>query len=66
VVIAIATRRWAVALGAAGPVVLGVVPARAVLGGAKGPALIPVLGRTARMQLATGVLLTLGLLLSAS
>ena len=65
VVLAVATQRWAVALGALGPLVLGVVPARAVLDGARGPALIPVLGRTARTQLATGVLLSLGLILSA-
>ena len=65
VVLAVSTQRWAVALGALGPLVLGVVPARAVLGGARGPALIPVLGRTARTQLATGVLLSLGLILSA-
>jgi 1,4-dihydroxy-2-naphthoate octaprenyltransferase len=65
VVLAVATQRSAVALGALGPLVLGVVPARAVLDGARGPALIPVLGRTARTQLATGVLLSLGLILSA-
>ena len=65
VVLAVATQRWAVALGALGPLLFGVVPARAVLDGARGPALIPVLGRTARTQLATGVLLSLGLILSA-
>ncbi|MGD9702521.1 MAG: 1,4-dihydroxy-2-naphthoate polyprenyltransferase [Acidimicrobiia bacterium] len=66
VAIAIVTRRWAIALGALGPAVLGFVPARTVLRGATGQALIPVLGRTARTQLATGVLLTLGLILTAT
>jgi 1,4-dihydroxy-2-naphthoate octaprenyltransferase len=40
-----------------------VVPVRAVLSGAKGPALIPVLGATARIELAYAVLLTIGLIL---
>jgi 1,4-dihydroxy-2-naphthoate octaprenyltransferase len=50
------------------PVLLGVLamplairPARAVLGGAVGPALIPVLGETGRLQLVWGVLVTAGL-----
>ena len=50
------------------PVLLGVLamplairPARAVLGGAVGPALIPVLGETGRLQLVWGVLVTVGL-----
>jgi len=63
--VAVATRRWAVMIGALGPLVLGMLPARAVIGGAAGPALIPVLGRTGRTQLATGLLLVIGLLLSA-
>lgn len=63
--VAIATERWAVALGVLGPVVVGAVAVRAVLAGARGPALIPVLGRTGRTQLATGALLVAGLLLSA-
>lgn len=42
---------------------LAVPPIRAVRGGATGPALIPVLGATGRVQLATGVLLAVGLAL---
>jgi 1,4-dihydroxy-2-naphthoate octaprenyltransferase len=38
-------------------------PARRVLGGASGSALIPVLGDTARLQLVAGLLLTVGVLL---
>ena len=37
----------------------------AVLSGAKGPALIPVLGGTGRLQLVYGILLSVGLFLSA-
>ena len=48
---------------------LAIVPARKpvtdVLGGAKGPALIAVLGATGRVQLAYGALLTLGIALTA-
>jgi 1,4-dihydroxy-2-naphthoate octaprenyltransferase len=40
---------------------LAVLPIRAVRAGAQGPALISALGRTGRLQLAFGVLLTLGL-----
>ena len=40
---------------------LAVPPIRSVLGGAAGPALIPVLGATGRLQLVTGLLLTIGL-----
>ena len=43
---------------------LAVPPARAVLGGAIGPALIPVLGGTGRVQLAFGALFALGIALS--
>ena len=39
--------------------------ARAVLRGARGPALIPVLGGTGRLQLAVGALATIGLLLGS-
>jgi len=46
-------------------VMAGGTPIKAVLGGAKGPALIPVLGQTGRMQLVFGVLLTAGLVVSA-
>jgi 1,4-dihydroxy-2-naphthoate polyprenyltransferase len=45
--------------------VLAIRPVQAVLGGAVGPALIPVLGHTGRLQLAFGVLLAAGLWLSA-
>jgi 1,4-dihydroxy-2-naphthoate octaprenyltransferase len=40
---------------------LAIAPVQAVRGGAKGPALIPVLGATGKVQLATGLLLALGL-----
>ena len=63
--VAVATQRWMISVGALGPLVLGLPPARAVIGGASGPALIPVLGRTGRTQLVTGALLVVGLLLSA-
>ena len=43
--------------------VVAIAPARQVLGGADGPALIPVLGATGRVQLVYGVLLTVGLAL---
>lgn len=46
-------------------IMAGGTPIKAVLGGAKGPALIPVLGQTGRMQLVFGVLLTAGLIVSA-
>ena len=42
---------------------LAVAPVRAVLGGARGPALIAVLGATARVEIAYAVLLTIGLAL---
>ncbi len=42
---------------------LAVAPIRAVRSGAKGPALIPVLGLTGKVQLALGLLLALGLAL---
>jgi 1,4-dihydroxy-2-naphthoate octaprenyltransferase len=44
---------------------LAVPPVRAVLGGASGPRLIPVLGATGRVQLVAGGLLALGLALTA-
>jgi 1,4-dihydroxy-2-naphthoate polyprenyltransferase len=44
---------------------LGRRPVIAVLGGARGPELIPVLGETGRVQLAFGALLALGLWLTA-
>jgi 1,4-dihydroxy-2-naphthoate octaprenyltransferase len=42
-------------------IVLAVAPVRAIRAGARGPALIPVLGGTARLQLAYGALATIGL-----
>ena len=60
----------AVAAGWRVPALLGLLavpfavrPARSVLGGATGPALIPVLGETGRLQLVWGALLTIGLAL---
>jgi 1,4-dihydroxy-2-naphthoate octaprenyltransferase len=55
-------RPWSLlALAAA---LLAVVPVRAVLRGAVGPALIGVLQATARLELVFGVLLTVGLWLA--
>ena len=61
-IVAVAWRPWA-ALGLVG-VVPGAAPIRIVLGGAHGPALIPVLAMTGRVQLVSGLLLALGLALS--
>jgi 1,4-dihydroxy-2-naphthoate octaprenyltransferase len=44
---------------------LALAPIRIVRGGARGPALIPVLGGTGRLQMAFGALATVGLLLSS-
>jgi 1,4-dihydroxy-2-naphthoate octaprenyltransferase len=44
---------------------LAVPPLRTVLGGARGPALIPVLVATGRLHLAAGALFALGLWLSS-
>jgi len=49
------------ALLALAAVPLAVIPVRLVRAGARGPALIGALGRTGRLQMAFGVLLTLGL-----
>jgi 1,4-dihydroxy-2-naphthoate octaprenyltransferase len=63
VVVAAAWRPWVlVALLAAA---MAAVPVRAVRDGARGPALIPVLGATGRLQLAFGVLATVGLLIGS-
>ena len=40
---------------------LAIAPTRVVLGGAKGPALIPVLVATGRLQLGYGLFTTVGL-----
>lgn len=62
IAIALVDRPWA-AIG-----LLGILVARpavkAVLGGAKGPALIPVLGLTGKVQLATGLLAALAMAVS--
>ncbi|HWL44394.1 MAG TPA: 1,4-dihydroxy-2-naphthoate polyprenyltransferase [Ilumatobacter sp.] len=54
-------RPWA-ALGVVA-LAVAIQPVKAVLGGAKGPALIPVLGGTGKVQLAYGSLLAIGLLI---
>jgi 1,4-dihydroxy-2-naphthoate octaprenyltransferase len=64
IVIAAAAWRWPVLLALLA-IPLAVAPARTVLGGARGPALIPVLGGTGRLQLAVGALATIGLLLGS-
>ena len=56
-------RPWVLVALVAAP--LAIQPARTVLGGATGPALIPVLGDTGRLQLALGALATLGLAIGA-
>ncbi|MBX6766569.1 MAG: 1,4-dihydroxy-2-naphthoate polyprenyltransferase [Actinomadura rubrobrunea] len=62
IVLAVAAPRpWALLALLAAP--LSVPPAQAVMGGATGPALIPVLGQTGRLQLAFGALLGVGLAL---
>jgi len=57
------SRPWAVLVLGAGVVAGPAV--RRVMGGAEGPDLIDVLGRTGRIQLAAGLLLAVGLALSA-
>ena len=65
VLVAVATgwRPWVLLALLAVP--LAVVPARTVLNGARGPALIPVLGGTGRVQLAVGALATIGLIVGS-
>jgi 1,4-dihydroxy-2-naphthoate polyprenyltransferase len=63
VAVAAAWRPWVLIALLAAP--LAVVPARAVLSGARGPALIPVLGGTGRLQLAVGALATIGLVVGS-
>jgi 1,4-dihydroxy-2-naphthoate octaprenyltransferase len=60
---AAAWRPWV--LVALASIVLARPPVHAVRSGARGPALIPVLGGTGRLQLAFGALATIGLLLSS-
>ena len=62
VAVAIITRPWTALVVAAIP--FAVVPVRIVLRGAKGRDLIAVLGNTGRLQMAYGMLATVGLLLS--
>ena len=64
-VIALVTGRQGIATGAMGPLIVGMPPQQAVMRQAKGRDLIPVLGGTGKVQLATGLLLTLGLAFSA-
>ncbi len=59
VAVAAIERPWALLGLLAAP--LAVPPCRAVLGGAAGPALIPVLGQTGKLQLAFGFAATVGL-----
>lgn len=63
-VIATATFRWPALLGLIG-LAAAMNPIRTVLSGARGPALIPVLGANGRTQLLTGLGLTVGLILGA-
>ncbi len=63
IVAALVWRPW-VLLGLVA-IVVAVAPIRAVRAGVRGPALIPVLGATGRLQIAFGVLATAGLLLSS-
>jgi 1,4-dihydroxy-2-naphthoate octaprenyltransferase len=56
-----APRPWALLALIAAP--LSLAPTQRVLGGAAGPALIPALGETSRLQIAYGVLLAIGLAL---
>ncbi len=61
-VVAVITRPWTALVVVAVP--LAVVPVRIVLRGAKGRDLFAVLGNTGRLQMAYGLLATIGLLLS--
>lgn len=56
-----AVRPWALLALAAVP--LAIAPVRAVLGGAAGQRLLPVLGATGRLQLVVGALLAVGIVL---
>ncbi|MDO8389904.1 MAG: 1,4-dihydroxy-2-naphthoate polyprenyltransferase [Actinomycetota bacterium] len=60
--IALTGRPWA-AIGLVG-IVVAVPALKAVLGGAKGSALIPVLGATGKVQLVTGMVAALGIAIS--
>jgi 1,4-dihydroxy-2-naphthoate octaprenyltransferase len=61
-VAAIAARPWALLALLAAP--LSIPPTRRVLGGAKGPELIAVLGETGRLQISFGALLAIGIALA--
>ncbi|MET0144989.1 MAG: 1,4-dihydroxy-2-naphthoate polyprenyltransferase [Ilumatobacteraceae bacterium] len=63
IVAGIAWRPWTLLALAA--VIVAVAPIRVVRSGATGPALIPVLGATGRLQIVFGALATIGLLLSS-
>ncbi|HEX6468884.1 MAG TPA: 1,4-dihydroxy-2-naphthoate polyprenyltransferase [Streptosporangiaceae bacterium] len=56
-----APRPWALLALLAGP--LSLPPTQRILGGATGPELIPALGQTARLEIAYGILLAIGLAL---
>ena len=60
-IIAVDGRPWS-ALGLVG-VALAIKPVRTIVGGAQGGALIPVLGGTGKLQLATGLLAAVGIAL---
>jgi 1,4-dihydroxy-2-naphthoate octaprenyltransferase len=63
VLVAASWRPWVLLALASVPLALG--PITSIRSGASGPALIPVLGATGRLQLAFGALATLGVVLSA-
>ena len=63
IIAGLGSRPWAILAFAA--IFVAQKPLLAVLSGAKGPALIPVLGGTGKVQLIYGVLLSVGLFLSA-
>jgi 1,4-dihydroxy-2-naphthoate octaprenyltransferase len=63
-VVACGVSRWPALIGLAG-LATAAAPLRVVIRGATGPALIPVLGATARVQLLTGLGLTAGLALGS-
>lgn len=60
--IAVFARSWAIVAAAGTP--LAIAPVRAVVGGARGAALIPVLGATGRVQLVVGLLAAGGIAVS--
>lgn len=63
IIVGVGLERPFVLIGLLG-LLLAVPPIKTVMGGARAEALIPVLGATGRVQLATGLLVTVGLALS--